>query len=66
MKAPALPRSINNQFRKAMKRRRQRRFSLDLTAARRLKQRPADPPQLPETPQPFRDFFARWYRRVQP
>lgn len=37
MKAPMLQRSINSQFRKAMKRRRERKRAMAVRAARKMK-----------------------------
>lgn len=65
MTAPMLPRSINNQFRKAMKRRRGRMLTREIHAARKLKQQ-ARSVDLPETPESIADFYARWYRRFEP
>lgn len=64
MKAPMLQRSINSQFRKAMKRRRERAEAMHLRMVRRLKHR-IMPIQLPETPESIADFYSRWYRRYE-
>lgn len=64
MIAPMLKRSISNQFRKAMKRRRERQRVQAIHEARKLK-RCIVMVELPETAESFSNWYSQWYRRQQ-
>jgi len=62
MTAPMLKRSIDNQFRKAMKRRRERQAAIATRAARRAKWHVFDV-SLPETPENLSRWYLKWHRK---